>query len=865
MIPVTRMQERIERAREDGDAALFMELLYAGELVTKLTVAGLVAAVADDRDRHRYRQLHRLVRADGLGEWAAVLDEVLTGPSSQHLVADARDLQKQLTQRTIDGAWEFDAVMRVHHCLSLLGVALEPLAVKVDIRRWFSLFSALRNRTRGHGALNATVAGELCRQFEPSLQLMIANLVVMSIPWAYLYRNLSGKYRVTPLTQGGATAFDALKKTNTARLEDGVYLYLGEPLRVDVVYSDAEASDFFLPNGAFNGRRFEVLSYVTDSTRDIDASPYLRPTSALPESETQGQRRLDVTGRCFSNLPPLGDDYVSRQDIEKELLGLISDDRHPIVTLAGRGGIGKTSLALSVLHSVVEGDRFDVILWLSARDIDLLPMGPKPVQPQILSIKDMAEDVVRLLEPEGAGAKGFKPVDYLAQVLGRNMVGSVLLVLDNFETVKVPQEAFAWIDTYVRAPNKILITTRTRDFKGDYPIELTGMSDDEAKILVDTHADRLGISDLLTEQYRRELYRETEGHPYVIKILLGEIANARGLVKIERIVATKEDILTALFERTYAGLSPSAKRVFLTLCGWRSLVPEVGLEAVLLRAENEKMDVESAVEELARASLIDRYENPEEAMAFVGVPLTATLFGRRKLAVSPMAPSIEADLELLRAFGASRATDVSAGVGHRIERAFLEISARIGKKGQTIDKYLSIMEFLARRYPKGWMLLARLHEEVGGLGWIDMAKDAIRRYIETTPKGPEQVAAWRKLAHLCEQTQDPAGEAHALVELARLENVSYGVISSAATRLSTLFSGPSGSLDSQAKRIMACRVAELMESRLAEADATDLSRLAWLYLHMKDEAEAKKYTSMGLAMQPDNVHISKLAERLGLA
>jgi hypothetical protein len=68
-MPIDKMWERIEVAREDSDTSLFLHLMYLGEMVTKTIVAGLVAAIVDDRDRHRYRLLHRLVRADGLGEW----------------------------------------------------------------------------------------------------------------------------------------------------------------------------------------------------------------------------------------------------------------------------------------------------------------------------------------------------------------------------------------------------------------------------------------------------------------------------------------------------------------------------------------------------------------------------------------------------------------------------------------------------------------------------------------------------------------------------------------------------------------------------------------------------------------------------
>jgi len=72
---------------------------------------------------------------------------------------------------------------------------------------------------------------------------------------------------------------------------------------------------------------------------------------------------------------------------------VLLSDRHPVVTLVGRGGIGKTSLALKVLHSIADEDRYFAITWFSARDIELLPEGPKLVTPHVLTPEDMAPRV----------------------------------------------------------------------------------------------------------------------------------------------------------------------------------------------------------------------------------------------------------------------------------------------------------------------------------------------------------------------------------------------------------------------------------------------------------------------------------------
>jgi hypothetical protein len=64
------------------------------------------------------------------------------------------------------------------------------------------------------------------------------------------------------------------------------------------------------------------------------------------------------------------------------------------------------------------------------------------------------------------------------------------------------------------------------------------------------------------------------------------------------------------------------------------------------------------------------------------------------------------------------------------------------------------------------------------------------------------------------------------------------------------------------KRIAVGTLANAMSSRVADADSTDLSRLAWLYLHLGDTARAEKMAGRGLAMDPESEHCLRLIERL---
>lgn len=331
--PLFRMWERVEVGRTDSDTTLFHDLMYAGEMMAKTIVAALVAAIGDDKDRSRYRQVSRLVRADGIGEWASVLAEVLTGPPSQHLLVEARTEQRELTQKVGSEAWQYQAAQMLHYCVALDDPSHDPLPTKVDGLYAIRALARLRNKTRGHGAQPTKVLGKICPQLERALRLIVDNHSLFKREWAYIHRNLSGKYRVTKLSEH-ATAFEPLKqdKKRTA-LPNGVYVFLGQYIRVELAHSDVDASDFYLANGAFNEKRFEMLSYATGDRIFSEAGPYLDPTTPLPGSETEGLKELDSIGHCLSNIPALPSDYVRRESLERELLEILKNDRHPVITL----------------------------------------------------------------------------------------------------------------------------------------------------------------------------------------------------------------------------------------------------------------------------------------------------------------------------------------------------------------------------------------------------------------------------------------------------------------------------------------------------------------------------------------------------
>ena len=309
-LPVDRMRERVRIDREDSDVAAFFSLLYFGEFVTKLVVLGLVSALPDDRDRTRYARSHRLVRADSIGDWVTVADDVLVGPASVHLSAAARDDQHALTQRFPMGAWQHDCVNRLGDCLGAMGVEPPLRTGKLAARYWFSDFAFFRNKTRGHAAPRGKQCADACSALHESIELMASNTSVLKRPWAYLRQNLSGKYRVSALGED-ASAFDHLKRKTDRRYSTGMYIAFGNDIhRVDLIESDVDLSDFLLANGSFNGKTYELLSYITNSRARADATPYSVPAGTLPQSHTQGTPSIDIVNDCWTNVPPQSSGYV---------------------------------------------------------------------------------------------------------------------------------------------------------------------------------------------------------------------------------------------------------------------------------------------------------------------------------------------------------------------------------------------------------------------------------------------------------------------------------------------------------------------------------------------------------------------------
>lgn len=136
-------------------------------------------------------------------------------------------------------------------------------------------------------------------------------------------------------------------------------------------------------------------------------------------------------------------------------------------------------------------------------------------------------------------------------------------------------------------------------------------------------------------------------------------------------------------------------------------------------------------------------------------------------------------------------------------------------------------------------------------------------YLQVVESSTDSQRGWERLAELGRRSGDVDGEAHALMELCLIPDINFDNLSNAVNRFNSL--GTFGyRLDTEEKQLLARSVTQVVERRIDEGSATDCSRLAWLYHHMRDDERARQFVELGLKQDPENEYCDRLARRLGM-
>lgn len=301
--------------------------------------------------------------------------------------------------------------------------------------------------------------------------------------------------------------------------------------------------------------------------------------------------------RIYQNLPaPTYSQFVARKEASAEVLEGLSK-RSAAVIIVGLGGNGKTSLAREIADYCLKGEHgqamFDAAVWVSDKD-----------RPGTTNLSVVLDEIARTLD-----YPGFTQFEHdekrreVEQLLRRQRV---LVCIDNFETI-TDGALLSWL-LNLPEPSKAMITTREyrREYRrGGWPVELRGMSDAEARALVDERLKVLRIEKLMSDQAQLDpLIAATGGNPKAIELTLGLVKYERRPLQqvVDDLYAARGELFSDLLSRAWSLLDEASRRILLIMTFFPASASSESLSAT---ADVHKFAFDRAVERLTDLALID--------------------------------------------------------------------------------------------------------------------------------------------------------------------------------------------------------------------------------------------------------------------
>jgi LuxR family glucitol operon transcriptional activator len=353
----------------------------------------------------------------------------------------------------------------------------------------------------------------------------------------------------------------------------------------------------------------------------LHAARYPTPESLLDQlCPSESARRRP--SRVYANLPaPTYSQFVMREAPYAEILDGLRQ-RSSLVLISSLGGMGKTSLAREIAARSLSGDMpdIDAVVWVSDKD-----------RPGTTNLSVVLNEIARTLDYPGLTQFTAEEKRYEVEQLLRRQ--KVLLIIDNFETI-TDDALLEWV-LRLPEPSKAIITTREyrREFRSSWPIDLSGMTDTEARLLIDERLRMLKI--VVDDRAQLEpLIAATGGNPKAIELALGLIKYERRSLQqvIDGLYTARGELFDDLFSRAWSLLDETARRVLLAL----TLFPASASHATLaITAAIGALAFDRAADMLADLSLFDLQPvNIQSHPRYVLHPLVRA-FAREKLMEQP--------------------------------------------------------------------------------------------------------------------------------------------------------------------------------------------------------------------------------------
>lgn len=195
-----------------------------------------------------------------------------------------------------------------------------------------------------------------------------------------------------------------------------------------------------------------------------------------PEKLVSKYKPIKFQNNYYHNLPvPEFDDtgYIGRKKEQSEIRSLILEDKYPVISIIGNGGIGKTAIVVKILYDLIDDSKnpYEAIIWISLK-ARTLSNG------EFVEIKNAianTEQVIKNLEKQVIFDEKLTPKENVLKFMNNF---KTLLVIDNLETIN--DESINGFIKEVPKESKVLITSRTGLGELEYRYQIFGMKQDDA-------------------------------------------------------------------------------------------------------------------------------------------------------------------------------------------------------------------------------------------------------------------------------------------------------------------------------------------------------------------------------------------------
>jgi hypothetical protein len=438
----------------------------------------------------------------------------------------------------------------------------EPTSLRKRAMDW----ATHRNNRDGHGVVSATVVAEGMEW----LPRLASDLV-------------DGLQTLLPIVDSQGTAYLSLQPRSTV-----------EPLKLHATRT-VDEHPIVIRDITRRGDVWRVRYQTLDVTNSVaNYFEFSEPAGFAGLTQTDArkyqQHRVPVSGKTWKPtvlLPSRQTDTFEGREAQLEgLFEWIEDRDSRACNVYGEGGIGKTTLVLEFLNSILDGAaeapawQPDVICYFTAKQTRWGPQGLQILHGIVPPLEDAIRDLVRCYGEnldkswfEGSVDKLIAKAVTALTDLGLDRDG-VLLVLDNTETLAssaTEEQGFArTVGLISRRLARVLVTSRRREQMEAYPLLVPNLSENEGIALLERLSIEYDAGPLRQSgrPTKRKLVNKFGGRPLLLDVfarLVGRFQYSLESARDSVLRLASDDLGIFLYNDVWGRIEPDQRLVFTTL------------------------------------------------------------------------------------------------------------------------------------------------------------------------------------------------------------------------------------------------------------------------------------------------------------